>query len=376
MILGNLLPIAFGMTAAVGISLLVLGQLARVTRAAVAAEPDRASVLLHGLERRIGQLLGLSLGVGCILLLRSAERGNQAGLAPAWGLTLAALCVIYFGGIWMSLRVQASQPTNIWQPRARMRFVVAMSATTWLPLVWGALGFGLTWVIESGAGMSVSPALNGLWVPLGIVHAYTGYRVIERIGSSQPLPESIQSLYARMSGSTHPVLAHLLHSKDAGIHNAFATWRPGVGRIYITDRLVERLTDTETVAILLHEEGHLVKRHLAFRFGGALLWQLGASSVLVALGYMNAVTAAGAYAVFSAYIRPPLSQRGEREADAHAAARMESPRPLACALVKLHAAEQLMEKRDRARWAYTHPDLATRLSALGVEDVSGAPHAR
>ena len=96
-----------------------------------------------------------------------------------------------------------------------------------------------------------------LWVPVGPALRFGAMRL-----ASAPHQEILHSVSRRLGHEPRPLLIC-----DLGIANAFALYL--VGRIVISDQLVEVLEEEELELLLAHEVAHL-EDSVVSRFGAAL----------------------------------------------------------------------------------------------------------
>ena len=173
-------------------------------------------------------------------------------------------------------------------------------------------------------------------------------------------------------------------SKRSAHGNAYFTGLGNNKRIVFFDTLIERLTPSETEAVLAHELGHFRHRHIAQRmvlmFGGALafLWLLAqlmhAPWFFAGLGVTTQNTAL-ALLLFM-FALPPflfplsplsslLSRRHEYQADRYAA-KHTAATDLVSALVKLYQDNAATLTPDPVYSSFydSHPPAALRIGAL------------
>lgn len=203
------------------------------------------------------------------------------------------------------------------------------------------------------------------------------------------LAERVQALMRR-NGFAAKGLFVMDGSRRSAHANAYFTGLGRSKRVVFYDTLLQRLSPAELEAVLAHELGHFHHRHvlkrMVFVFAAsglalALLgWLCGQSGFYRGLGVQpnlalpNDALALLLFALalpcFSFFISPVtawMSRRDEFEADAFAA-RATGCEDLSRALVKLHEdnAATLTPDPVFARFYYSHPPAAQRLSALRV----------
>jgi STE24 endopeptidase len=177
-------------------------------------------------------------------------------------------------------------------------------------------------------------------------------------------------------------------SRRSAHANAYFTGLGRSKRVVFYDTLLKQLTAPETDAVLAHELGHFVRKHIikrllslfAFSLAGfALLGWLGQQAwFYVGMGvWPNAFIANDALAlllfmmllptvtVFFSPLLAGISRKHEFEADAHAKT-LTSGSALAAALLKLHVdnASTLTPDPVYARFYYSHPPASERMGRL------------
>lgn len=169
--------------------------------------------------------------------------------------------------------------------------------------------------------------------------------------------------------------------------NAFFTGFGATKRIALFDTLLNHHTRDEILAVLAHEIGHCKRRHVPKQ----LMLSLGTTAVMFALLQIslhdagictafgvNTPTVAWHLIFFSILYHPVglilgllsswLSRKYEFEADAFAREAMETPEPLASALIKL-TKDHLGNPTPHPFYVflnYSHPTTLQRLAALGA----------
>ncbi|CAN5739993.1 M48 family metallopeptidase [soil metagenome] len=169
--------------------------------------------------------------------------------------------------------------------------------------------------------------------------------------------------------------------------NAFFTGFGRTKRIALFDTLLNNHTQDEILAVLAHEIGHCKRRHVPKQ----LILSLGTTAIMFALLQItlhdagicaafgvNAPTIAWHLIFFSILYQPVslligllgswLSRKYEFEADAFAREAMETPEPLASALIKL-TRDHLGNPTPHPFYVflnYSHPTTLQRLTALGA----------
>ena len=200
----------------------------------------------------------------------------------------------------------------------------------------------------------------------------------------ESLAEAVRTL-GNQAGVTVNRVLQVDASRRSTHSNAYFTGIGRVKRVVLFDTLLERLTDTEILAVLGHELGHWKLRHVTQRLLTSALYFLVAlfvASRLLAwdgftdwVGYPDA--SLGAKVIVLAFVgsligfvTTPLSsfwsRRHERQADDFAATLTGNSRPLATALIKM-AKDNLSNLHPHAWYAafyYSHPPIVSRVRGL------------
>jgi STE24 endopeptidase len=183
-------------------------------------------------------------------------------------------------------------------------------------------------------------------------------------------------------------------SRRSAHANAYFTGFGAGKRVVFFDTLLKRLNGDEVEAVLAHELGHFVHRHIAKRMALMLAFSLAGFALLgwlatqwgfyVGLGITpNAGGANNALALlllmmglppFMFFVSPifaSLSRRDEFQADAYARSKA-SAADLVRALLKLYEdnAATLTPDPVYVGFYYSHPPAAARIAALGLSDAS------
>lgn len=173
-------------------------------------------------------------------------------------------------------------------------------------------------------------------------------------------------------------------SRQSGHTNAYVAGLLGTERIVIYDTLLQTQTPREVVAVMGHEMGHYVLRHLwkGLAFGSALIllgawlvrtlypkiaagrgerWGIGPVSDVAGLPLVLLIVS-----VFSFFAAPPanaFSRWEEHQADAFSLDVVRDPDALAAGFAKFNTVD--LSEYDPPRWIelwfYTHPSLEHRI---------------
>ena len=153
---------------------------------------------------------------------------------------------------------------------------------------------------------------------------------------------------------------------------------PPLRYLMLSDRLLESLPREELLAVLAHETGHAVHRHLAWlgasalALGGVLLLLLDTADTRGWLGGTAAEAAAlGVAATLWLLGFGWVSRRVEAQADAHAAAAMSTDGPDRFDATGVHAISAALARvcdlagSRESRRSFRHGSIASRRAALG-----------
>lgn len=196
-----------------------------------------------------------------------------------------------------------------------------------------------------------------LWavVLAGVLGTVIAPAVVGRAESTRPLDPTLAEAVTRAGVPTDRV--RVLASEHGPV--AFAAGlSPAYGQVFISERLLDDLSTSETAAVVCHEYGHLERGHVPVRIavpvGFALTWVVGATLSSVSAFLIGAI-----FALPATYLSVRLSRWSERDADRFAGERGVGT-SLAAALVALAAAGHVS---DGSRFSL-HPPLSARVAAL------------
>jgi STE24 endopeptidase len=229
-----------------------------------------------------------------------------------------------------------------------------------------------------------------LWLyPVVIAPLFNRYEPIR----DEALREAIVALLAKVGLKTQGV-----YQMDAGKRsrhtNAYFTGFGKTKRIVLYDTLLASHSADEILAVLAHEIGHWKRRHILKQllfmevFSLAVLWvaaQLIGWPLLYAtfgfprpVPFVGLLLAAAVFAPLTSFLTPALSavqRRFEREADDSVGQLTGTTAPLAAALRRI-ARDNLANLHPHplyARFYYSHPPLAERITRLKKIDRQKAP---
>lgn len=361
-----------------------------------AADYTVARIQLQMVERVVeaAVLIGLTLLGGLQFLdlhlgrLIDSEMLRQMALV---GVVLALLGVIGLPfTLWRVFRLEARFGFNRITPRL---FVHDLLKVLMITLVLGSvLLAGVLWVMAH-AGPSWAWWAWGIWLAFNLLVLWL-------------YPNYIAPMFNRFTPLDDPALSERIHalakrcgfglsslyvmdgSKRSAHGNAYFTGFGRHHRIVFFDTLLSRLNADEVEAVLAHELGHFMHRHilkrLALSFGAALvfllllawlstqIWFYTGLGVIPQLGRPNDGLALVLFfltiPVFTFWATPLaslLSRRDEFQADRFAVTQC-GAQPLINALVKLYDdnAATLTPDPIHSAWYDSHPSAAVRIHHL------------
>lgn len=277
--------------------------------------------------------------------------------------------------------------------------VLFMLVPMWMVLGWvEGVGLAASWLsargvawINGGAGSWVVGALDAAGALAVFVLAPPIIRRIwrtERLGQG-PLRARLEELCARHAVRHRGILLWRTHGTM--INGAVMGLLPRLRYILLTDLLLERLEEREVEAVMAHELGHIVRRHVPWLLAG-MAAALGVTATLAAwiggamasaAGLSDAqreiidVSAALAGIALGLVLVGRISRMFEREADAFAVqhlAGMRSGGGGQRAMIGEEAADG-MQNALRAvarenhiplwKWTWRHGSLGGRIAAIG-----------
>ncbi len=277
--------------------------------------------------------------------------------------------------------------------------VLFLLVPMWMVLAWvEAVGIGASWLAVRGAGWLDSGTGS---LVVGVIDAAGALAVFavapplvrriwktERLGAGE-LRSRLEELCARHGVRHRGILLWRTHGTM--INGAVMGLLPGLRYILLTDLLLERLDEREVEAVMAHELGHIVRKHVPWLLGG-MAASLGISALLAgwagravaeivgvdgALAEMVDAAAALAGIVVGLELVGRISRMFEREADAFAVqhlAGMRSGGSGKGVLITEEAAEGmrgalLAVARENhiplSKWTWRHGSIAGRISRIG-----------
>ena len=280
----------------------------------------------------------------------------------------------------------SSQPPGAWL--TDLFKGVGVDVLTTIPILWG-----LYWLIQR------SPRRWALWfwaalIPVIAFGIFAAPIVVDPLFNKfTPLPpgrlhDRIEALAAKAGIPDAPILV-ADKSKQTQETNAYVTGIGSSARIVIWDTTLQRMPEDQIVAIVGHEMGHYVLKHIYWGFalsvGGLLvllpLAKLVYEALLRRFGPRWGINGPGDYAavpalllivsLFSFFLAPitnAVSREIEHQADAYGLSVTQNRPAMARAFVSL-SEQNLSDPNPPAFikfWLFTHPPLSERIDfALG-----------
>ncbi len=178
--------------------------------------------------------------------------------------------------------------------------VLFMLVPMWMVLAWvESVGLGASWLagrgvawVSSGAGALVVGSVDMCGALAVFAVAPPIVRRIwrtERLGEGE-LRWRLEELCARHGVRHRGILLWRTHGTM--INGAVMGLLPRLRYILLTDLLLERLEEREVEAVMAHELGHIVRRHVAWLLGG-MAASLGVSAMLASWVGAGAARVAG-----------------------------------------------------------------------------------
>ena len=248
-------------------------------------------------------------------------------------------------------------------------WLMRQAGSNWWLWAWGAF-VGFQWLMLALYPTLIAPLFNR-FTPLDRAHTRT----------------AVESLLARTGFAARGIYV-ADGSRRSSHGNAYFTGFGRARRIVFFDTLLDRLTDSEVVAVLAHELGHFKRRHILQRLvlatlaSGLFLFavdQAMRSPLLyaaVGIDPQDGLASPGLALAIVATLLPPLffwlaplaswySRKHEFEADRFAATTA-SAHDLISALVKLYRdnASTLTPDPLYSAWHHSHPPAGVRIAHL------------
>ncbi len=260
-------------------------------------------------------------------------------------------------------------------------------------IFFGLLGSGALWLVQA-APQSWWLWVWGLLVGFGLLMTVISPYLIEPLFFKfeplklEGLEEAIRGMMSKAGLSVSKVL-QVDASKRSGHSNAYFTGLGKQKRVVLFDTLLAQLRGEEILAVLAHELGHMVKRHirkrlllmatLALGFCFAAFWLVSWTALPQLVGMEEASFYARVLivTVLAGIVTFPLtpissarSRRDEDEADDFAVELHGNGDDLATALLTM-SKENLSNLHPHpfyARWYYSHPPVVARVERLRRKD--------
>lgn len=331
--------------------------------------------------------------------VRSLGLGNIAtGVLFTWSVLLIASAVGLPFSVYATFVIEERFGFN----RTTVRtYVFDMVKSLVLSVIIGTpiLAFVL-WFFETGGSMAWFYCWLAVILFLLVVQFLAPVCIMPLFNKFTPLPEGeLKDRIIRYALSQHYKVKGIYTmdgSRRSARLNAFLTGFGRFRRIVFFDTLMDKLTDSEIVAVLAHETGHYKRRHIVKMLAVSII-QTGVMFALLSLflnnrGLFDAfrMEHLSIYAslfffgflyvpisMFLEIIIHSISRRHEYEADAFAAATTGRPEDLITALKKLSAANlaNLTPHPLHVFLNNSHPPVLERIRALESPDVLSSKNA-
>lgn len=340
-----------------------------------------AGLLLTGALGDLDAWLGRTLGAPDAPWHFVAFLGVVAAIVRIADLPFAAWATF---GVDRSFGLSAATPRSFILARLKEAAVSAALGVPFLLVVHAVMTMGgdAWWLLLFGVIAAVQVTAAWAWPAL----------VEPLLAPQGPLPpgelRDRLSALARAAGVAPEAIVVVRTEGRGGPPNARlgGLWRP---RLLLDDALLTRLSPEALEAVVAHELGHHLRRHLAWRLAATLLGTLTMLGLLAvardlaplhhAFGFAQpsphgslvlASILGGACAFWLAPLHAWLHRRQELQADAVALRLTGRSEPLAAALLDL-AEDRLVNPAPHpvyAAWRLTHPPLLERLLHLAGEE--------
>lgn len=353
----------------------------------LAAADEPAENRLHRLEGvemawlmltvAIAFLLALWAGAPAIVSLLAGTLLPATPTGAWWGVTLRFAAVVPFvAAVWFAVSLAShpvrrtlreSERTRLTTLRWRARSLLVPVAGFWIAAVV---------VVALPAGIATNPAALALVVGgLSVAHTAAAPLLIQVFADVSPMPGSLREEVDRLCDARGVDVRkrYLIDAGSGWEANAVVAGLPGSRSLFLTEELVGTLSPAGRRAIVAHELGHAVRRHLLKRAGFAVaFWFVGlvVAGVVFSTGAIAILFLAGCYLGAG---KGWIGHRQEYEADAYAAS-VTDVETTVSALGRL--AEANATPRRTARWydlAVAHPSIDDRIDRLRDAAGSGAP---
>jgi Zn-dependent protease with chaperone function len=323
---------------------------------------------LEALGRDFGTVVGVGIAVLGWLVARNLA-ASPSVLAGSWLAILLVVWWLYRGFSSDQLQLLEAYRGAAWNaPIHAALAALTLGPILGVPLCASLLAFAGLFAAEASGRIDLVAPLAALAVYPGLVvwGVWAGAVIRRHFRNPTPLPAAIRDRLHALLGAEAAESMVVLPVEGCAFYNAVALPSRREAKVWIADGLLAELSEDEAVATLLHEQCHVDQRDDLRRVGWTLalhalalwiLWELGFTSGLISSTLLFAFV----FVVASTLI----GQRHELRADA-AAARRGLAAPMGRALATLHRLNAVPSEAKN-EGLMTHPLLARRLKALGVE---------
>ncbi|MBI1371426.1 MAG: M48 family metalloprotease [Phycisphaera sp.] len=370
-LIGALIWLGFGLVA-----LGVMDGASRRLAAAFRREPERAAARRSAYVQRLTRtVLGVGVGAIATVITLGVPHGwaaTTAGAVIIVGVLLACFRFLY--------RAERVLRGSNWNEAGMFRYFIYTMLSPYTPIVIATIGALVTqWGFDT-AGIEAPQWQGAVWVLIGMVARYV-VPLRWLVGPLRPLTGPVAERYAEWGaapdgepgGSGDLPSLYVIDTANAQIANAFASWGARRGAyVSITDYLLEKLSTDEAAAVLMHELAHHRYRHILLYEATAFTWQAAFTVAMIAIGWGSLTWGLLIYVAQLLLIHTSLSRRCEITCDRFAAERCGDASLYGRALTRLYNAALAPASIGDQEEMNTHPNLITRLRAIGAMPDGGA----
>jgi Zn-dependent protease with chaperone function len=367
-------PVLLGLEVlAVGVALAIAYAVGRRAVRRAAADPQRRGAAAFWFARWAAELPHLALVAPFVMwehVRRLPERGDAGDWLFAVGWT--AYVVTWLGLARLHAAVLRGAGFQDFTPSAVLG--MKLFAAWWYvvpPLLagWAVVAFAGAPSVPRGSDPTPAICFLAAVVASGPLVTWPLNRCM---AAAKDLPAPLLAEFERLAGEGERPAVAAAPLRYVGLSKGLAHRYRRAPRISIDDEFAARVTPAEGAAVLLHELGHHRLGHLRRREWAwkACLFVVVLAPTLFGFGHV-AVFAIGLWLVHR-FVLLRIWRRQELEADRFAAERCGAT-ALAAALTALHREHAVPDDFGRARGQMMHPDLKSRIAALGLDPAQYMP---
>lgn len=355
--------------------------------------------------------LGADLGILLAVLLSGAGVwwARYVAASQGWRASSDARVLLYAIGLGVLLKL-AGIPFSILSRRIEIRY--ALNRQSWAGWLWdqakstllgGALALGgvelvywllrvapKNWWLWAWAAFALFAVILAQLAPVLLLPLFYKFRPLSAEGTEGELVERLRRLSERAGTHVRGVFEWRLGEKSAKA-NAALTGLGTTRRVIISDTLLNSAATDEIEAVLAHELGHHVHRHIwsgltfqmALSFAG--FWiadvvlrffagRLHLAGIADPAGLPLLLLVASILSLLLLPLANAFSRRMERQADDYAFAAIGDAEPLVRGLERL--ADQNLAERNPPAWKefifYSHPSIGTRVTRARAWRAAGS----